>query len=250
MFKLRKLFVPRCSSFLAFVPAPGLSFYIVRGGVIPRLSFTSPAKGGRILYSSSLATLFFFCLSSHTYIIILLNCHAHQLLLAVVIMAISVNADDLMKYYGVTENDCNCKIEDVHLQIISSTLCKHWKKLPAHLNTPSIKISDIERDFKTEEERRSAFFSQWRDRDGSAATYKRLIAALLDIDCRDDAEGVCKLLKKSSDSRQEKSEESQEEKPIRTSTPVKLEENSSPALPKLAKGDSALKLSNAPGTLS
>ena len=165
----------------------------------------------------------------------------------------SVNADDLMKYYGLSESDCTSQIKEVHLQEMSSTLCERWRELPACFKMPKITSNDIDRDYKSEKERRKAFFSQWIEMDGSSATYKRLIAALLEINCRGDAEEVCKLLKTSSDSQQEESEESPEEKlkePFRKSTPVKPEDNSSPVLPKLAKGDSTLKLSNAPGTLS
>ena len=165
----------------------------------------------------------------------------------------SVNVDDLMKYYGLSESVCTSEIQEVHLQEISCTLCERWRDLPTCFKMPKITSKDIDRDFKGEKERRKAFFSQWIEKDGSSATYKRLIAALLEVNCRDDAEGVCKLLKTSLDSRQEKSEESPEEKLKQNSTPVKPEDliqNSSLALPKLAKEDSTLKLSNAPGTLS
>ena len=126
-------------------------------------------------------------------------------------MATSVDADDLMKIHGLTDDDCNCEIKKVHLQEISCALCERWRELPACFKMPKITSKDIERDFKSEKERRRAFLFQWRDRDGSAATYKRLISALLDINCRDDAEGVCKLLKTSSDS-QEKYSPAQQEK--------------------------------------
>jgi len=68
---------------------------------------------------------------------------------------------------------------------------------------PSISESDIDRDHKTEKEKRAALLGKWKKKKGSAATYKRLIQALLDIECREEAEGVCELLQKSSGSQQQ-----------------------------------------------
>ncbi len=60
-----------------------------------------------------------------------------------------------------------------------------------------IVADDIACSFTTEEERRFEFFSEWKKRRGSEATYKSLICALLAIKSREDAEGVCKLLQAS-----------------------------------------------------
>ena len=68
--------------------------------------------------------------------------------------------------------------------------------LPSHLGVPQIYVHDINRNSTEESERRSNFFFGWKELKGSAATYKALITALLDIDCREDAEGVCRFLKK------------------------------------------------------
>ncbi len=108
--------------------------------------------------------------------------------------SLSITVNDLMKYYGLTEKDCNCEITKVHFEDMSRTLVKDWGSLPSRVGMPSISKSDIDRDFKTEKERRLAFFSQWKEISGCEVTYRRLISALLDINSRDDAEGVCKLL--------------------------------------------------------
>ncbi len=110
---------------------------------------------------------------------------------------LTVSVSDLMKYYGLTEKECNCGIKDAHLEDISRTLGKDWRSLPSQFGMPNISKNDIDRDFKTEKEKRYALFCQWKEMEGSAATYKKLMMALLAIDCREDAEGVCKLLKKS-----------------------------------------------------
>ena len=65
----------------------------------------------------------------------------------------------------------------------------------AHLELPDILIEDLERNYAKEEERRYNFFSKWKEREGSGANYKRLAMALLEINCRDDAERVLKILK-------------------------------------------------------
>ena len=114
-----------------------------------------------------------------------------------------VSVSDLMKYYGLTEKDCNWAVKEAHLEDLSHTIGKEWRSLPSNLGMPSITRNDIDRDFKTEKEKRYALFCQWKEMDGSAATYKRLIMALLAINCREDAESVCKFLLKHSSLLQE-----------------------------------------------
>ena len=108
--------------------------------------------------------------------------------------ALTVTMGDLMMLYKLKESDCSKPISRYHLDEISLTLCGGWRSLPTHLGMPEIVIKDLERDFKVENERRNGFFFKWKGMQGSAATYKKLIIALLDIKCREDAEGVCKLL--------------------------------------------------------
>ena len=66
--------------------------------------------------------------------------------------------------------------------------------MPACLNLNSIVAEDIDRSPKSEEEKRHTFFSTWKQVKGSIATYKALIIALLEVDCAEDAESVCKLV--------------------------------------------------------
>ncbi len=101
----------------------------------------------------------------------------------------------LVNYYGLAEEDCNQQISDKHLKDISQSCCQQWRSLPSHLGLPDLMVKDIERTVADEEERRHTFFQKWKQRKGFDATYMRLIEALLRINCREDAEKVCKLLR-------------------------------------------------------
>ena len=100
----------------------------------------------------------------------------------------------MLHHYNLTEDVCGQQVSPVHLEDISRSHCKHWRKLPAHLGLPEIMASDIDRKQVEESEKRHIFFFGWKDRKGSDATYRSLISALLKIDCRQDAESICKLL--------------------------------------------------------
>ena len=61
-----------------------------------------------------------------------------------------------------------------------------------------IVVQDIDRLLGlSEEEKRLAFFKQWKREKGSEATYKKLIDALEEMDCREDVENVCRVLQSS-----------------------------------------------------
>ena len=115
----------------------------------------------------------------------------------------------LMAHYQLGEEDvCNQQVTDRHLDEIASSYCRHWRTLRAELGLEAIVEHDIDRSIPGDEEgKRRAFFNKWKLMKGSRATYKALISALLRKKCQDDAEGVCKLLKKSlySQAKEEKS---------------------------------------------
>lgn len=100
----------------------------------------------------------------------------------------------VIEHYKLTEEDSNQPITDCHLEEISRSYCSRWKSLAPYLQSKSITVEDIDRDHRREEDKRYAFFFGWKRKKGSDATYKTLITALLKIDCKDDAEGMCKLL--------------------------------------------------------
>lgn len=84
-----------------------------------------------------------------------------------------------------------------HLQDISKSHCLKWRYLPVALEmkNPKAIVNDIERGGKPESEMRADFFSEWQSEKGSDASYKWLINALLEINCKGDAEHVCALVK-------------------------------------------------------
>lgn len=105
--------------------------------------------------------------------------------------------ESVLARYNLTAKDCNVKISEHHLQDISRKFCEKWRSLPIHLGLNPIVTKDIDRSQLEESEKRHSFFSKWEEEKGSEATYKKLTFSLLLINCRKDAECVCKLLVKS-----------------------------------------------------
>jgi len=104
--------------------------------------------------------------------------------------------EERLRSHGLTSKDCNVQVSEIHLDKIARSGCAKWRSLPPYLDLPSIVVSNIERQTSDEEERRKLFFSDWKQKKASSATYGRLIEALVEIDCVQDAEMVCTLLKK------------------------------------------------------
>ena len=103
---------------------------------------------------------------------------------------------ELLKRFRVATN-AGKQVSDDYLREIAQSSCKEWKHLPSLLGLDSIVADDIDKRSISEWEKRHEFLKEWKRREGSKATYKQLIRALLKIKSRDDAEKVCTLLKKS-----------------------------------------------------
>lgn len=103
---------------------------------------------------------------------------------------------DLMKHYHLSEEDCAQQISDIHIDEIALSYCGKWRSLPPYLKLERIVADDIDRGPGSERDKRRTFLQTWKDAQGSGATYAVLISALLKIRCRNDAEGVCNLMKK------------------------------------------------------
>ena len=56
-------------------------------------------------------------------------------------------------------------------------------------------VINAEKDGNGEENERQKFLERWQEKKGCDVTYIKLISALLEVECRSDAEGVCKLLR-------------------------------------------------------
>ena len=91
----------------------------------------------------------------------------------------------------------NQPISDIHLQMIASSRAIKWKFLPAVLEmaNPTVVLSDIGGEGgRPPDQMRADFFGRWQSEKGSDASYKNLVNALLQINCKQDAEYVCELL--------------------------------------------------------
>lgn len=107
----------------------------------------------------------------------------------------SPTLQELIEQHGLSEGDCNQLATDVHLEQISRVCCRQWKSLPAHLGLETVVAEDIDKGQKGEREKRHDFLRQWKEIKGSAATYKRLLTALMEIRCTQDAGKVCEVLR-------------------------------------------------------
>jgi hypothetical protein len=100
----------------------------------------------------------------------------------------------LMEHYQLTEQDLDKQISDIHLDKISQSCCRKWKRLPPYLEMESIVGLDANLSAGEEEEKRLSFLFKWRDKKGFKASYKRLICALIEIESLNDAGRVCELV--------------------------------------------------------
>ena len=105
--------------------------------------------------------------------------------------------ESLIVRHHLTEEDVNKQITDEHIEVISSStsLCSQWKSLPVHLGLATTIVGDIDSTPVTKTEKKSFFFTTWKEEQGSNATYRKLIGSLLEIPCKQDAESVCQFLK-------------------------------------------------------
>jgi hypothetical protein len=106
---------------------------------------------------------------------------------------------DLMKTHDLSEDYCTKEISDVHASSLCLLLhrCSEWQLMVPILGMKEDEVSDTEHALLSEDERRQNFILKWRKKHGCEATFKALINALIKIECHEDAEEVCKFLKKS-----------------------------------------------------
>ena len=126
-------------------------------------------------------------------------------------MASSV--ESLIVRYQLTEEDVNKQITDKDIEFISMSMCGKWKSLYAHLDLKAIIAEDIDRLQVDEDQKRSKFFSTWKEKKGSEATYEKLIGALLTMECRGDAESVCMLLRPQQQVQPEEQQQQEQQQP-------------------------------------
>lgn len=100
----------------------------------------------------------------------------------------------LLNRYQLKAEDYSRQISDKDIDVISRSFCTKWRSLPSYLGMKKIVVGDIDRGPGSEDDKRRDFFLKWKHTNGSAATYGALISGLLYIQCKDDAENVCKLI--------------------------------------------------------
>ena len=106
----------------------------------------------------------------------------------------------VMESFGLTEREWNKVVISEHLDAISRSYCRKWKRLIPYLKMRDITEDDINDRPGSPGEKRRIFLRKWKHMKGSEATYGRLVSALLKIECKEDAEGVCQLLQSPSPS--------------------------------------------------
>ena len=99
-----------------------------------------------------------------------------------------------MREFRLTDEQCNKKVTDVHLDKIAHVSHCQWRRLPPYLKMQTSVVTDIDQGTGGEDQKRRSFFFKWKNTKGFGATYKTLISALLEIESMEDAENVCELL--------------------------------------------------------
>lgn len=140
-------------------------------------------------------------------------------------MAKLVTAEYIMNLLNVPESACNEKITNVHLQEIALKRCRKWRDLLVLLDMEKTEADDLDRKQISETEKIKEFLEKWKQVNGSEATYKALMNALLKIQYRDDAEFVCKL---AFESKQPQDKKDETDSPSMTSEPPLFKSASSP----------------------
>ncbi len=97
----------------------------------------------------------------------------------------------ILDAFSLQDEDVLLPVSDDHLQEIAGSHCSKWRSLPSHLSMKNPKGSSEEPEIT----QKLRFFNSWKKIEGSNATYKVLIKALIRTDQKKDAEFVCQLLK-------------------------------------------------------
>ncbi len=99
-----------------------------------------------------------------------------------------------MEEFGLSEEQFDQVVSESHFEAITLCYSEKWRYLYTDLNMDLISVSNANRRHHHELDKRKAFFSEWKKKRGEEASYRKLVSALLNIDRRQDAEGVCRLL--------------------------------------------------------
>ena len=107
--------------------------------------------------------------------------------------SIAVSVTDLQQQYNLTSENLDKKCSTEHLLEIYSFVS--WKDVGPRLCGIDITdITDIDRDENDEQDKRRKLLNLWVERNGSDATYRAIITAMLEAKKRDEAEKICVLI--------------------------------------------------------
>lgn len=95
---------------------------------------------------------------------------------------------------GISQEHLKEQVTSEHIRKISLEMTK-WEDWGSALELTRTQVEDIDRENRTMHTKRLAVLQVWEESFGSAATYKKLVDALLKFKMRKMAEFVCSLLK-------------------------------------------------------
>ena len=72
--------------------------------------------------------------------------------------------------------------------------CEEWRLIGKHLELTHTEINDIDRDYRTEKEKRVGMLEKWREKFALKAKYQALVEALLAEGKSTDAIEACKVM--------------------------------------------------------
>ena len=106
----------------------------------------------------------------------------------------SLTLEDLVERHTLPRGLLDREVSREHLSDVSSLL-EHWEKFARAAGLTEPRIVEIDRDGRTEEDRRYKALHMWHEKNAFLATYSELARILLTINYIDTACKVCLLLK-------------------------------------------------------
>ena len=107
-------------------------------------------------------------------------------------MMAQISAEDVANEVGLAADELSKPCDSYIISSLADCFSQ-WELIFGSLLS-QLDLIDINEDYSTQEKKRSAALHKWRDRNGSGATYKVLVDALLKLGERRQAENLCKIL--------------------------------------------------------
>ena len=107
----------------------------------------------------------------------------------------AVSLDELLRESRLSKAALEQRCSEEHITRFSEFL--DWRKVAPYLEIKKQEQEDIDRDFKTESEKRIKCLRKWKEIHAFKATYLMLVEALLMVRLADQAEKICKFVRKS-----------------------------------------------------